>query len=105
MIKNLFLYLCVTPLLVGLSCTNTPESATEVVTEETPTETVSTVTAPIEETLLSKPIAEDLVADQFKAGIAAENTQLIDVRTPEEFGVGTIEGAENIDFFGMEEIS
>lgn len=94
--KNLYLY--VAPFLVGFSCTNTPESGTEVVTEETPTETVSTVTAPIEETLPSKPIAKDLIANQFKEGIALKNIQLIDVRTPEEFGAGTIEGASNIDF-------
>lgn len=98
--KNGYLYFA--PFLVGLSCTHEPESATEVIMEETHTETVSTDTTPIEVTLSSKPIAEDIVADQFKEGIGFENVQLIDVRTPAEFGEGTIEGASNIDFLGAD---
>lgn len=35
----------------------------------------------------------------FKTQTENKDVQLIDVRTPEEFGEGHIEGAENIDFY------
>ncbi|MFK7749433.1 MAG: rhodanese-like domain-containing protein [Kordia sp.] len=35
----------------------------------------------------------------FKEAIAAENIQLVDVRTKLEYNAGHIENAENIDFF------
>lgn len=39
--------------------------------------------------------------EDFKAFMEAnENIQLVDVRTPEEYGAGSIEGAKNIDFYG-----
>ncbi|MCO6491883.1 MAG: rhodanese-like domain-containing protein [Phaeodactylibacter sp.] len=46
-------------------------------------------------------ISEVLPLDAYKAKMAelGENRQLIDVRTPEEFGEGHIEGAVNINFY------
>lgn len=41
-------------------------------------------------------------ADKFEQQIEKENVQLIDVRTPEEYRAGHIEGAINIDFKGEE---
>ncbi|GGG51281.1 rhodanese-like domain-containing protein [Bizionia arctica] len=40
-----------------------------------------------------------LSLSEFKTLIEGQNVQLIDVRTPEEFQEGHIEGAINIDFF------
>lgn len=39
-------------------------------------------------------------ADKFEQQIEKEGVQLIDVRTPEEYKEGHIEGAKNIDFLG-----
>jgi rhodanese-related sulfurtransferase len=40
---------------------------------------------------------------EFKAKLAAEtNPQLIDVRTPEEFNQGNIEGALNLNFYASD---
>ncbi|SCY23638.1 Rhodanese-related sulfurtransferase [Nonlabens sp. Hel1_33_55] len=43
-----------------------------------------------------------LSIDEFKEAIAIENVQLVDVRTPEEFKEGAIDGAINIDYFQQE---
>lgn len=40
-----------------------------------------------------------ITADKYKKEIEKENVQLVDVRTPEEFQEGHIQGAKNIDFF------
>ncbi len=47
-------------------------------------------------------ISEVLPAKAYKAKMdeLGENLQLIDVRTPEEYNEGHIEGAVNIDFYG-----
>lgn len=52
----------------------------------------------LEATSLSSGIEKDLTASVFKSGIENEGILLIDVRTPEEFASGSIEGAVNIDF-------
>lgn len=38
----------------------------------------------------------------YKAAIASKKVQLVDVRTPQEYAKGHIEGAINIDFFETE---
>ena len=43
-----------------------------------------------------------LSIEEFKKAIAIENVQLVDVRTPEEFKEGAIDGALNIDYFQQE---
>ena len=43
-----------------------------------------------------------LSIEEFKKAIAIENVQLVDVRTPEEFKEGAIDGAINIDYFQQE---
>ncbi len=42
---------------------------------------------------------ESLNPKDFQAKIATENLQLIDIRTPQEFELGYINGAINIDFY------
>lgn len=37
--------------------------------------------------------------DEVKPAMAEGNIVLVDVRTPKEFAAGSIEGAENIDYF------
>ncbi|MFT5779679.1 MAG: rhodanese-related sulfurtransferase [Crocinitomicaceae bacterium] len=41
-----------------------------------------------------------ITAESFKNLLTAEDIQLIDVRTPEEFSAGTIDDAQNVDFLG-----
>jgi rhodanese-related sulfurtransferase len=43
-------------------------------------------------------VCQRIDAKQFREGIAAGNVQILDVRTPEEFSEGFIEGAVNINF-------
>src|SRR5688572_4114139 len=45
---------------------------------------------------------ETLNASEFKTKIETPDLQLIDIRTPEEFALGYIEGAENIDLYSPE---
>jgi len=72
--------------------------------DETPDQAVNTTEleteAPveIEPISLSAGIEKDLAAGDFKSGIENEGILLIDLRTPEEFAAGSIEGAVNIDF-------
>jgi len=40
-----------------------------------------------------------LSASDFKEAIDKKDIQLVDVRTPQEFNAGAIQGAVNIDFF------
>ena len=40
----------------------------------------------------------NLKVEEFAEKIAQENGRILDVRTPEEFAEGYIEGAQNIDF-------
>ncbi len=42
----------------------------------------------------------DVNVDEFQELTSKENTVILDVRTPDEFKDGHIEGAINIDFFG-----
>ncbi len=42
---------------------------------------------------------KDLSADEFKKEMTKNPGQLVDVRTPEEFASGNIEGALNINFY------
>lgn len=47
----------------------------------------------------SKDISKKVDVSTFKKGIALENIQLIDVRTPKEFEQGAIKGATLINFY------
>jgi rhodanese-related sulfurtransferase len=44
-------------------------------------------------------ICQRIDADQFRAGIAAGNVQILDIRTPDELREGKIDGAININFY------
>jgi rhodanese-related sulfurtransferase len=44
-------------------------------------------------------VCERIDKEKFKAAIKGEKIQLLDVRTPEEFAEGHIDGAVNINFF------
>lgn len=47
----------------------------------------------------TQPVAKDVTAQDFHTMITETPGQLIDVRTPGEYGEGTIEGAVNIDYY------
>ena len=47
-------------------------------------------------------IAKNVSAEEFHQMISDNPGQLIDVRTPGEFGGGTIEGAQNIDYYASD---
>lgn len=51
----------------------------------------------------SQEIKNDVVSvDTFKSLVIGNNVQLVDVRTPEEYNAGKIEGAINIDYFDQD---
>ncbi|MCP4443293.1 MAG: rhodanese-like domain-containing protein [Aureispira sp.] len=86
--KVLNLFLAVAFLMVSCSA-NTSTSTTT-----TTTTTTSTTTAPTTKSEVLAP------ADFEKKLNATEGAHLVDVRTPDEFGAGTIDKAANIDFWG-----
>lgn len=45
---------------------------------------------------------ETLNAPEFKTKIETPDIQLVDIRTPQEFTLGYIEGAQNVDFYNPE---
>ena len=45
---------------------------------------------------------ETLNSKEFKAKLATSGIQLVDVRTPQEYDLGYIEGAEKVDFYNPE---
>lgn len=93
-------YFLLLPISVVLSCTTSPtESSIDDVNQSS--ETTEQVIADNSSNEENK-IAEDLDAESFKLGLEETTVQLIDVRTPEEFGAGTIEGASNIDFLSAD---
>lgn len=49
-----------------------------------------------------KQIAKNLSADEFKDKLQHDPGTLLDVRTPEEFAEGAIEGALNIDYYASD---
>lgn len=69
---------------------------------ETETDSNDNNTQPVvqEETVEAIPIIEDVDVEGFKEKLStATNALILDVRTPEEFATGSIEGAVNMDFF------
>ncbi|NCT17390.1 MAG: rhodanese-like domain-containing protein [Flavobacteriaceae bacterium CG_4_8_14_3_um_filter_34_10] len=53
-------------------------------------------------TAQEKEQVELLDAPTYKTAITSKNVQLVDVRTPQEYAKGHIEGSINIDFFETE---
>lgn len=47
-------------------------------------------------------IAKDVTAEEFHEMISSNASQLIDVRTAGEYNGGTIEGAQNIDYYASD---
>jgi len=47
-------------------------------------------------------IAKDLTAEEFHQVISSKSVQLVDVRTADEYNGGTIEGAQNIDYYASD---
>lgn len=47
-------------------------------------------------------VSADVSAEEFKKLMTEKPGQLIDVRTPQEFESGNIEGAKNIDFYSAD---
>ncbi|MDA7803944.1 rhodanese-like domain-containing protein [Crocinitomix sp.] len=69
---------------------------------ETETDTNDNNASPVvqEETVEAIPIIEDVNVESFKEKLStASNALILDVRTPEEYAAGSIEGAVNMDFF------
>jgi len=67
--------------------------------DSTPTESVDSHKELIkEQTIVVNTIAEDVSAEDFKGFIEEFKDQLVDCRTPEEYSMGSIDGAMNIDF-------
>ena len=78
-------FIFIVMLLPGTSC---KESATAETTAEDPAATQSTYKeAPL------------ITPDEFEKGMKKNNAVLVDVRMPQEFEQGHIEGAVNINFF------
>lgn len=46
-----------------------------------------------------KQISKDLSVDEFEKGIAKGDVQILDVRTPDEYGQGHIENAKLMNFY------
>jgi rhodanese-related sulfurtransferase len=44
-------------------------------------------------------VAKTISTAEFKKGVAQENIQIVDVRTPEELSEGKIDGSMNINFY------
>lgn len=94
-------YLLIVTLSLVLSCGTAPEDRAVAELENELMESVQDVLS--DETKKQKPlISEDLNAETFKLGLNGDQLQLIDVRTPEEFKDGTIDGAANIDFLSLD---
>ena len=83
--KNQFLLITLSILVIS-SCAST---ATET---QNKTETQSEVSSP------EANIAKDISIEEYK-GMISDNSIILDVRTPEEFAQGHLEGAVNINFF------
>ena len=49
-----------------------------------------------------KAINEVVDAKAFKAKLTEEGVQVVDVRTPDEYAQGNIEGSTNINYFGSD---
>ena len=88
---NYFLHLSTA--LIMLSCGDYEEIQRHENTQEQ--EQVLIEETPAMESILK---VADVNADAFKDLLSKEEGMLIDVRTPEEFGAGHIDGAINIDF-------
>lgn len=88
---NYFLYLSTA--LIMVSCGDSEEIQQHENTQEQ--EQVLIEETPAMESILK---VADVNADAFKDLLSKEEGMLIDVRTPEEFGAGHIDGAINIDF-------
>lgn len=80
--------LIATAAIIGLACSN-----------EKNNQSTTEVSSPEQEMAVAA-ISKDITAAEFKSLLAEKNGLLIDVRTPEEFQAGHIEGAENIDYYG-----
>lgn len=76
-----------------LSCASNETSAVDELTQQDSPEITQQQVAKV---------SADVSADEFKKLLTEKPGQLIDVRTPQEFASGSIEGAENIDFYSAD---
>lgn len=87
--KKLFFILSLTIPVVMIGCSETNNT-----TEKTVTTKIEVMQEPT-----NQPVVEDVDVAKFKELIASEKGLVIDVRTPEEWATGVIEGAIQINFF------
>jgi len=80
--------LIATAVIIGLACSNKKNNQSTI-----------ELSAPEQEMTVAT-ISKDITAEEFKSLLTEKNGLLLDVRTPEEFMAGHIEGAENIDYYG-----
>ena len=97
--KNKFKYAAAAVVFIACACSSSETTATPESSDQETVVEESNESSPAENQTL---VSDDVEASKFKELIELGNCNIVDVRTPDEFIEGKIEGAINIDFNGDE---